>query len=951
MKWLVLLVGVLASNFLYAQRLSYFSYADQFPDLRNGALSVFQDQEGWIWVATGRKILKYDGASWKTIAPANGVDMQFCSRVFELDGRICVRSQPYLLLVEGDSLIRHPSKALEHDVLATKQVGNKHYVAGRNGLFEYANDQLTSIVPAKLGNDVLASLVPFQDSFLVGGLLRSKLVVFNLRQRKVYTQNGVVHDLEKADDGSLYVLDSTCLKKIKNITSIGDSLYIDYEPELHLSLKHSTHFSVAKNNTIWIAEDKQALYQYRPGFALRTFRLQDGLPGLVMHNTFIDREGNIWLSLGNNLLRIPQQWSNHYSMDDGLPFPTASQLLFHKSQNMLLAKTSNGMAVYQGGGWKVLKHNGDTLKPGGSWVIADTIYLQNGKGIFRLDAIANADVQLTWLFNPNHDLLNLAKDSRGYYYWGKGYKLFCTKQNQTMSSGIAAVDLIRTVYVDKQDRLWIGEFSGRLRGFKTMHAAGKQTVSEIFWKVDVDTNSLKGVRYINEDKNGNLLVGTRFNGLHRLQLLKDTVVVWEQFKGEEKPDPVWDIKVDSGNNYWFAGNGVNKVTWAGGQPQLINAGRPFGITQVNSVMPNFDNKIWVSTPSGILSFDPEISNETYPVQVKITGIWVNQNKPYTQNEKGIRLPHFQNNLRITFSANSFRQENIMLYSYAMVNENDTVWSEPANFHSVNFSALAPGEYDFVVKAWDFLGNPIEDIALQKFVILAPFYARWWFILLVAFAIVSGIYVLFLYRLRNVRRLMQLRMGIAEDLHDDIGASLTNVLLLNELARSDLKANEQTANLIGRSVELIQDISQSLSDIVWNINPRSDGIDQMVARMQRLAGEMFEGANIEGEFYFPKEKIPGTIPMNKRRDFYLVFKELIHNMVRHSDATKASVSLELRNGKLFLSISDNGKGFDLNRHAEGNGLLNMKQRIETWGGNFVIHSISGKGTDAEVMLPV
>lgn len=203
------------------------------------------------------------------------------------------------------------------------------------------------------------------------------------------------------------------------------------------------------------------------------------------------------------------------------------------------------------------------------------------------------------------------------------------------------------------------------------------------------------------------------------------------------------------------------------------------------------------------------------------------------------------------------------------------------------------------------------------------------------------------KLEQQKSLLAMRNNISQNLHDDIGASLSNINILNELARRSISDPEKSAVYLDKSSEDIQRISESLSDIVWNINPRYDDLHNLFVRMKRYAADMMDGKNISYELEFPEQENKVSLSMDKRRDLYLIFKEAVNNMVKYSGAGKARVALRTDQQQLTLEITDNGKGFDTSTSHTGNGIINMRQRAEACGANLEIHSRPGEGT--RVML--
>ncbi len=199
------------------------------------------------------------------------------------------------------------------------------------------------------------------------------------------------------------------------------------------------------------------------------------------------------------------------------------------------------------------------------------------------------------------------------------------------------------------------------------------------------------------------------------------------------------------------------------------------------------------------------------------------------------------------------------------------------------------------------------------------------------------------KLQQQKELLNVRNNISRNLHDDIGASLSNIGILNELAKRNADNKEKSTEYLTKAGEDIQNISESLSDIVWNINPKYDQLENLFIRMKRYGADMLDGKNINGTFIFPEDSEDVKLSMSQRRDLYLIYKEAINNLVKYSDAAEASVTIQTGKHHLNMLIKDNGKGFDKDKVSSGNGLTNMQQRAVASDAQLDISSTPGKGT--------
>jgi signal transduction histidine kinase len=207
------------------------------------------------------------------------------------------------------------------------------------------------------------------------------------------------------------------------------------------------------------------------------------------------------------------------------------------------------------------------------------------------------------------------------------------------------------------------------------------------------------------------------------------------------------------------------------------------------------------------------------------------------------------------------------------------------------------------------------------------------------------------KLQQQSAIQEMRNHIASDLHDDIGSSLSNINILNELTRRNSANPEKVNEYLSKASEDIRQVSEGISDIVWNINPRYDNLEHLFIRMKRYASDILDGKNINYTMDFPGNPGEAKLGMDKRRDLYLIFKEAVNNLAKYSHASDAIINLSIDPDSIKMVIQDNGKGFDTNQVKIGNGLQNMKRRVSFLNGSLDIQTKSGAGTRLELEIPV
>ncbi len=208
-----------------------------------------------------------------------------------------------------------------------------------------------------------------------------------------------------------------------------------------------------------------------------------------------------------------------------------------------------------------------------------------------------------------------------------------------------------------------------------------------------------------------------------------------------------------------------------------------------------------------------------------------------------------------------------------------------------------------------------------------------------------------------------RARISQDMHDDIGASLTRISMMSDLVNNRTDVGDGARQWLAKISNASRGLMEEMNQIIWALNPRNDNLEGLVTYIRRFAFEYLEPTTVDCVFDLPAEMPHLALSVEVRRNVYLVSREAVHNVVKHSGATKVVITFTpqtpLCEGERWgeersfkISIHDNGKGFDPGKFEfQGNGLINMKKRMHEIGGALVIHSIIGRGTEIELEVPV
>lgn len=197
---------------------------------------------------------------------------------------------------------------------------------------------------------------------------------------------------------------------------------------------------------------------------------------------------------------------------------------------------------------------------------------------------------------------------------------------------------------------------------------------------------------------------------------------------------------------------------------------------------------------------------------------------------------------------------------------------------------------------------------------------------------------------------QIRKNISSDLHDEVGSTLSSIAILSAALQRKM-ASEDNYQSMGKITERTKQVMDTMSDIVWSVNPMNDQMDRIVIHMCEWAAEVLEEMGIEYSFEANQTIEKLHLPMELRKDFYLLFKEAINNIAKYSEASQVWVKITKIEQEISLAIKDNGKGFEVEKVKHGNGLKNMANRAKRMQANLKIESTIGKGTLIQLSFPL
>jgi two-component sensor histidine kinase len=418
------------------------------------------------------------------------------------------------------------------------------------------------------------------------------------------------------------------------------------------------------------------------------------------------------------------------------------------------------------------------------------------------------------------------------------------------------------------------------------------------------------------------------------------------------------ISDDSGSLYITIGHAIDRIeVMRDGNSMRLGQIRYYttaeGLAPGESGTAHRDHKgtFWLQGDYGLSQLQPN-TERTHPSRAPTRGLRIPA-VPFLVSELGesaIAVPRLKSapsDIQISYTGSNFAPGETLHYQY-MLGSAYRGSSEPTTLRSVNYAKLSPGAYRLLVRVAD-AGSPVADPGFSvPFIIDPPLLRRWWFLAALAAVVIGAGVAVYRMRVDQLLELERVRTRIATDLHDDIGANLSQIAILSEVARKEQAGNNYEA--LARIAEVSRETVHSMSDIVWAVDPENDHFADLTNRMRRFANDVMSGRNIKLCFQ-PSAEREIRVPADVRREIFLIFKECINNAARHSGCDAVEVEVKARDGSIHLTLADNGRGFEGCAASSGHGLNNMRRRALALGGVIEVMSCRGGGVLVHLRVPL
>jgi ligand-binding sensor domain-containing protein/two-component sensor histidine kinase len=875
---------------------------------------LFFDTKGSLWIGTFNGVYRYDGKTVHKFSEKDGVpDSLFYSAMEDNSGGIWISS--------GDGL-------LKWDGIKFKTLNQ-------------SNNPMLRYVHVSYADPDGSIWIGTQD-----GLAILKNGKFETYTKKDGLPNNAVWAIVQDKQGTYWIGTEGGLSKFR------DGKFTNYDKSNGLAENIVNTLRFDHNDVLWIGTEGGLSRLYNG--KIESISSKDGLPKDSVWAIHEDNEENLWVGINyGGVSRFSDARVQVLGKKEGLASDTVTVVLEDSSGTMWIG-TDNGLNRVTNGSISLLTTENGLPSNIISSLYEDshgTMWIGTHEGLARI--VANKIVSYTTedgLMDPV--VLAVSEDHEKNLWIGTNMGINQWKDERLIPRADMAKGTVAWITPSKEGGYWSGTYAGILR-----YTNGKL---EKFNPPNNPMSSLE-ISSLYEDTSEKIWIGTFTTGLWSYKNGQ-----WSQFRAEDGiyTDTISNILEDSKGYLWlgssdgivrvskqelenFAEKKITKI-------QALHFGTSDGMRKAEcydqqqpTVWKTKNGILWFATLGGAAIIDPlRIKSNPYPPKCKIEQMLVNGKQIDTDHIQ--ELPPGSNNFEFQYTGLSFTAPEKIQFRYQLAGF-DKDWIEAGSRRLAQYTNIPPGNYTFRMKACNNDGLWNEEGAAFLFSIRPYFYQTRWFYGLVAAAIALSVWQFHKYRVKRALEIERIRTRIATDLHDDIGAGLSQIAILTEVARKDLQKPETPIRL-NQVMETAQELMESMSDIVWAVNPARDSAEDLVHRMRKFANDILSAGDTELHFHSTDTDKTKKLTPDFKRHVYLIFKECINNAAKHSQCKSVTIEMNLNRGRMLLTIRDDGKGFDMSNSYDGNGLKSMRTRAGLLGGTFRFSSEPGKGTSMELEVP-
>ena len=530
---------------------------------------------------------------------------------------------------------------------------------------------------------------------------------------------------------------------------------------------------------------------------------------------------------------------------------------------------------------------------------------------------------------------------------------------------------LRFVFIDRDEEIWLGSWDG-------LHRLNPKTNKKTVYrneKSNLNSLSANTIFAINEDKHGNIWIGTAGGGLNIYNKKTNSFTHFNKSSGLSG-NTIHSILFDKKNHAWISTykDGINKLCLSKEfEIEDIKIYTALDGLHDNSFHPlsyhkTKENTLYFGGPKGFSFFNPDsikdfnITNSIYFTRFRLFNHDVAIKNNYNsdtedflldnsiQYQNAVHLDYNKNFFSIDFSAVEYRAAEKINYKYKLDGfESD--WVESGNRTYANYTDIKPGRYRFLVKSTNKDGVWLNNQRELLIVISPPFWQRWWFLATMILLFFALFYSIHIYRLRQLQKIDKMKTKISFGLHDELASNLSSIIMFSSFIDSE-KQNKNSNILLKKKIsDLALESVESVKDLIWMIDDKKETLDEFFTRFKKQLNENCRLNHIECDYSqeISQEILSKQLNLELRDNLWFLLKEAATNIFKHAKAKNISCNITHSGKQLMIKIKDNGVGFEKDEHSEGRGLTIMKKRADQLSGQLSIQSELTVGTKTSISI--
>jgi signal transduction histidine kinase/ligand-binding sensor domain-containing protein len=743
-----------------------------------------------------------------------------------------------------------------------------------------------------------------------------------------------ITSMEYLEDGSIWI--GTVASGL-NRFYMGDSLFTYYrnDPAVKGSVGSDNVYSVFadRSGLLWVGAGGLNIFNPR----LQRFEisgpissLKEQLAGKSVYALYEDHIGSLWAGTNHHgIARLDPEsgevtWYSHIQADSNSISNNSVSAIAEDLDGQIWISTAGGglnrLDPFSGQ-WKHFRERADMPETAGLDNINGIVVDEKG-----LIWIATSDLGII-RYNPETDR-------------------FRSFRNDAANPSSLSGNYLFRIFKDSRGDIWVGTWGAGLNRFNRESEQFARFMSDPGDTVSLPGNIIHSICEQRLESSRIIWVGTE-NGLASINPDEPEAGFTHSPVNAILPSrSVYGILIDQKGIQWISTNaGLSSFNPGDGsfKQYTKSDGIPGNEFNAGAFLELQNGEFAFGGIEGLLVFHPEnVSESGFQPQLALTSFAI-LNVPVYQGldlnaMNQITLSYEQNFFSFEFASMDFSDPGKNRFMY-MMEGIDEEWINSGKRNFASYTKIDPGHYLFRVRGTNSDGRWSDQEISIGVVITPPFWKRWWFTGALIAVLLMLFYAIHLYRIQRVREIERLRTRIASDLHDDIGSALTRISVHSQqiLAQQELDRIRQST---GKINELSRDTISTMSDIVWSIDARNDTLADFLSRMQDLTHTLLSEKDINVSFRHYGMEGRRALRVEVRQNLYYIFKEAVHNIIKHSGADQVEIIVDNRDSVFHMVISDNGQGFDPQTLKGGNGLKNMKMRAQRIGASLEI--IQSKG---------